>query len=85
MKEIKCKNCPYFDEETIHGHGEYYGECNLIFNGLKIISCVLKEPEENIEIINHYKTDYIVWKDSNCKFFKLKETKWINIEEMETD
>lgn len=36
MKQLKCGNCPFFSGVHCQGHGDYWGECNLI-NVLKII------------------------------------------------
>ena len=26
----KCKDCPFFSPERTHGHGDFWGNCNLI-------------------------------------------------------
>lgn len=56
MNELKCKNCPYYTGMLTHGHGEFWGECNL----LKII-------RNNLAIAtNNYKYDIKIKFLKNC-------------------
>lgn len=43
---MKCKECIYFEEPTIHGHGEYFGYC-------KIIEKLLKNYDKEINNYNN--------------------------------
>ena len=32
MSKLKCKDCIYYTGIQCHGHGDYWGECNLLEN-----------------------------------------------------
>lgn len=78
-KYKKCKNCIFYTGVQCHGHGDFWGTCNLIE---KIIS----EYEEEIDKYNDKQKNLenkilyyhsICYDETNCMFekfiYKLKE------------
>lgn len=71
MKHKTCKNCLYYTGVRCHGHGEYWGECQLL--------CQLyNELEKTFD--NWLDSDLDCWKlvcydDTICKFYEILKEK----------
>ena len=38
---LHCKDCPFYSGIQCHGHGEFWGDCQLLHNWYKIVQKVL--------------------------------------------
>ena len=63
---MKCKDCNFFSEEKIHGHGEYWGECILI----KIFT-----KTNNINYNDYDIWSNICYNDTKCKLTNIIKLK----------
>ena len=74
--EINCKDCIFYSGIQCHGHGEFWGECNLYEQVRSILA----------KLNNVYRYDVVrknelsVWDNalsdkSTCLFFEIKEKK----------
>lgn len=50
MKELKCKDCPYYTGIKCHGHGEFWATCSYIDSLRKILSNINKVYEYDLKL-----------------------------------
>ena len=64
MKEIKCKNCPYYSGIQCHGHGEYWASCTLIESLRNTLAAITKTYKYDIKL-KKYETVWVEALDEN--------------------
>ena len=64
-KHLKCKNCPYYSGVQCHGHGEFWGDCKLMY---PVYDLIYKYNVED----NIYPRGYWLQDDDICIFIKNK-------------
>lgn len=59
---MNCKNCVYYTGVKCHGHGDFWGNCNVIDKLLNQLEKVIDKKEEQLEnalLKLGYKEDFI--------------------------
>lgn len=71
---MKCKDCIYYTGVKCHGHGEYWGNCDILESLLRYVKKVT-----NCDYISTGFND-IVYDDTECLILKKMgfEVKYIN-------